>query len=109
MRCVVGIRKRGSSGCSSTEQPVRREPKLALHRFFPFLAIADLPEGKLLARFGDVLYWLCCAFAVVIFGWGAHSVFTDDPHGSYKIGLAAVLAFAAWAIGRACRFLLSGK
>jgi hypothetical protein len=69
-----------------------------------------MPERKLLARLGDVLYWLGCILAAVVVVWGALFCFrgnsADDP---YLFSVVAVAAFAIWVIGLACRHLLSGK
>jgi hypothetical protein len=69
-----------------------------------------MPERKLLARIGDVLYWLGCILAVIVVVWGGVFCFrgdsTDDP---YLFSVVAVAAFAIWVIGLACRYLLSGK
>jgi hypothetical protein len=85
------------------------EPTARAASVFPFLAPGDLPEGKVLARFGDVLYWLCCVVAVVVFAWGALSESGASADGPYLFAVATVVAFAIWIIGRACRYILSGK
>jgi hypothetical protein len=69
-----------------------------------------MPEGKVRARLGDVLYWLCCVVAVVVFAWGAHGELAGTSADSpYLFALATVAAFAIWIIGRACRYILAGK
>jgi len=69
-----------------------------------------MPEGKVLARLGEALYWLGCILAAIVIVWGARAAFGDDnPEGPYIFILAAVAGFAFWAIGRACRFILAGK
>ncbi len=69
-----------------------------------------MPEGKLLARFGDILYWLCCVVALLVFLWGARSEFSgNNADAPYTFAVATVAAFAIWIIGRACRYILSGK
>jgi hypothetical protein len=69
-----------------------------------------MPEGKVLARLGDVLYWIGCVLAAIVVVWGAVFCFAgdraDDP---YLFSLVAVAAFSIWVIGRACRYILSGK
>jgi hypothetical protein len=71
---------------------------------------SNMPEGKVLARLGDVLYWIGCVFAAIVVVWGVVFCFrgdrADDP---YLLSLVAVAAFAIWVIGRACRYILSGK
>ena len=69
-----------------------------------------MPEGKVLTRLGDVLYWLGCIMAAIVVVWGAVFCFrdssADDP---YLFSVVAVAAFAIWVIGRALRYILSGK
>jgi hypothetical protein len=69
-----------------------------------------MPKGKVLARLGDLLYWLGCILAGVVVVWGAIFCFrggsTDDV---YLLPVAAVAAFAIWVIGMAFRYILSGK
>jgi hypothetical protein len=76
----------------------------------PFIGDADLPERKVLSRLGDVLYWLGCILAAIVVVWGGVFAFRgdhdDDP---YLFSVVAVAAFAVWVIGRALRYILSGK
>ena len=76
----------------------------------PFLANGDLPEGKVLSRLGDILYWVGCILAAIVAVWGAMFAFrgahADDP---YLFSVVAVAAFSVWVIGRALRYILSGK
>jgi hypothetical protein len=69
-----------------------------------------MPEGKVLARLGDILYWIGCVLAGIVVVWGAVFCFRadngDDP---YLFSLVAVAAFSIWVIGRALRYILSGK
>jgi hypothetical protein len=69
-----------------------------------------MPERKMLARLGDVLFWLGCILAAIVVVWGAVFYFSgdgaDDP---YLFSLVAVAAFAVWVIGLALRHLLSGE
>jgi hypothetical protein len=69
-----------------------------------------MPEGKVLARLGDLLYWIGCILAATVVVWGAVFCFrgdhADDP---YLFSLVAVAAFSIWVIGRALRYILSGK
>jgi hypothetical protein len=59
--------------------------------------------GNVLKRLGDVLYWVGCILAASVVVWGVHE---DDP---YIFALAVVGAFSIWTIGRAWRYILSGK
>jgi hypothetical protein len=69
-----------------------------------------MPERKMLARLGDVLYWLGCVLAAILVVGGAVFWFrdnsADDP---YLFSVVAVAAFAIWVVGLACRYILSGK
>ena len=64
----------------------------------------------MLARLGDVLYWLGCILAAIVVVWGGVFAFrgehADDP---YLFCVVAVAAFSIWVIGRALRFILSGE
>ena len=69
-----------------------------------------MPEGKVLARLGDLLYWLGCILAAIVIIWGARVGFADDnPNGPYIFSFAAAAGFAFWAIGLACWHIFSGK
>jgi hypothetical protein len=61
-------------------------------------------------RLGDILYWIGCILAAVVVAWGAIFCFggkhTDDP---YLFSIVVVAAFSIWIIGRALRYILSGK
>jgi hypothetical protein len=69
-----------------------------------------LPEGKVLSRLGDFLYWLGCILAAIVVVWGVLFCFrgdhADDP---YLFSVVAVAAFSIWVIGRALRYIISGK
>lgn len=64
----------------------------------------------MVARLGDVLYWLGCIIAG-LFGililisliWGTG---TTEPFGVILFGVAAVII---WTIGRACRYVMAGR
>jgi len=63
----------------------------------------------MVARLGNVLYWLGCVAALVIFvfdaalwKWGAQGI------DNVMVGVLAVFGFAVWLVGRACRYVLSG-
>ena len=65
------------------------------------------------ARLGHVLYWLSCIIAVLLLALAAYGWFQDTPaqrplDESVYIFLA-IAAFVVWLIGRACRYVLSGK
>jgi len=90
-------------------QPMRFGLTARAASVFPFLAPGDLREGKVLSRLGDVLYWLCCVVAVVVFAWGALGEFGGSADAPYAFAMATVAAFALWIVGRACRYILSGK
>jgi hypothetical protein len=77
--------------------------------------LAARREAKMLERLGNVLYWLGCGLAGILFIAGILVIIlemtpSNDP---YKVwlGLAICwgLALIAWLIGRACRYILSGK
>lgn len=69
-----------------------------------------MPKGKVLARLGNILYWLGCILAAVLLVWG--TVFclrdnsADDP---YLLSVVAIVAFAIWVIGLACRHIFSDR
>ena|SRR5215467_9627134 len=77
---------------------------------FPFFGDCDMPEGQVLERLGDILYWIGCIIAAIVVVWGAIFCFrdsnSDDP---YLFSVVAVGAFSIWVIGRALRYILSGK
>jgi hypothetical protein len=65
----------------------------------------------MVARLGNVLYWLGCILAgLFIVGgvaeWFGEARYRPDGYGII-IGFA-VVAFIIWLIGRACRYVLSG-
>jgi hypothetical protein len=66
----------------------------------------------MLARLGDVLYWLGSSIALVILAAGAWLVLAGDlvPE-NRRVVLAIFIgcALVAWLIGRACRYVLGGK
>lgn len=64
----------------------------------------------MLARLGDVLYWIGCILAVIVVVWGAVFCFGGEHAGDpYLFSIVAVAAFSIWVIGRALRYILSGK
>jgi hypothetical protein len=69
-----------------------------------------MPERKVLERLADALYWLGCILAAIVLVWGAVFCFRAEPaEDIYMFPVVAVAAFAVWAIGLACRYILSGK
>jgi hypothetical protein len=69
-----------------------------------------MPEGKVLGRLGDVLYWIGCILAAIVVVWGAVFCFGGEHAGDpYLFSIVAVAAFSIWVIGRALRYILSGK
>jgi hypothetical protein len=66
----------------------------------------------MLARLGNVLYWLGCIVAVAVLSLDVALWIGESDRRSSEIGLfvfVAVVAVAIWLIGRACRYVLSGK
>lgn len=62
------------------------------------------------ARLGNVLYWLGCIVAAVAVVYDVTLGLANnwqDPSGTYI--RTAILAVAAWLVGRACRYVLSGS
>lgn len=65
----------------------------------------------MLARLGNVFYWLGCILAALIAAagiaeWFGEAQYRPDGYGII-IGFA-VGTFIVWLIGRACRYVLSG-
>ncbi|HZS57602.1 MAG TPA: hypothetical protein VFA65_24590 [Bryobacteraceae bacterium] len=64
----------------------------------------------MVARLGNVLYWLGCAAATATFAIGVGIWVTDNPSnhpGTYFL-VILLLACVPWIIGRACRYVLAG-
>lgn len=61
-------------------------------------------------RLGWVIYWLGCAAAWIILVAGVVLQISEgnDGTGKYILIVAMVLAFFAWLIGRAARFVMAG-
>ena len=64
----------------------------------------------MVARLGDVLYWLGSIIAVVLWAlvvvglvWGTGA---SDPIGVIFLGGLGVIA---WVVGRACRYVMAGR
>lgn len=70
----------------------------------------------MLARLGLVLYWIgvvCASIAIIIgvyAGWMmSHSHNSNDVAAvPIVLGVSALCAVAIWAVGRACKYILSG-
>jgi hypothetical protein len=64
----------------------------------------------MLARFGDVLYWLGCGIAVALLSFASYGI-TQGALRTDREFLVLLAASAAvfWLIGRACRYVLSGR
>jgi len=65
----------------------------------------------MLARLGNVFYWLGCGIAALIFAGGVAEWFGEAQYradGRQVIIFFAVAAFVIWLIGRALRYILSG-
>src|SRR5262245_12846170 len=67
--------------------------------------------GDMLARLGNVLYWLGCIAAVVIVGFAGIVYFSEGqrPSDLPVVVVLGVIAAVAWLIGRACRYVLAGN
>jgi hypothetical protein len=73
--------------------------------------VKDLHGGQIMvARLGNVLYWagsgiaiLLLAIATVSAAWG------QGDHRWFPVGLFIAVAVVTWLIGRACRYVLSGR
>ena len=69
---------------------------------------------EMLARLGNVLYWLACIAAVGAFSVPVAVVEFDQPHPYaappllWAVILGAALAIPVWLVGLACRYVLSG-
>jgi hypothetical protein len=66
---------------------------------------------EMLARLGNVLYWLGCILAALIMAAAIVEWFGEAqylPNGWVIIFEFAVFAFVVWGIGRMSRYVLSG-
>lgn len=62
------------------------------------------------ARLGDVLYWAFCALAAVLAGLAAYIWATyRAPQDFVAVPIFATIAFGAWLVGRACRYILAAR
>jgi hypothetical protein len=68
----------------------------------------------MVARLGNVLYWLGCGTAVLFAVWAFANVWvlmtgsTAPGENAQHIVVSAVCAAFAWLTGRACRYVLAG-
>ena len=61
-------------------------------------------------RLANVLYWFFSGIAALIFGLGAHYSFIErSPPDWENMGAVLIGTAAAWLIGRAFLYILSGK
>ena len=67
------------------------------------------------ARFGDVLYWAFSGLAFIVIAFVVYGVTDDLRRGvamdgdAWFLFLAFSLAVLLWLLGRACRYVLSGR
>ena len=62
-------------------------------------------ERALLARLGNVLYWLCCALAALLAVFGVWAAF-QPSEGIKTLALFAGVAFGFCLLGRAFKYAL---
>ncbi len=65
----------------------------------------------MLVRLGNVIYWLGCAIAVILFIVAIFGAFAANESSANRITIAvlsALAGLAAWVIGRACKYVLAG-
>jgi hypothetical protein len=65
-------------------------------------------QHSILARLGNVLYWLGCGLAFAVLALGGIMA-NADKEGVYIVTTAMVAAVLVWLVGRACRYVLSGS
>ena len=64
----------------------------------------------MIARFGQVLYWLASIVAILIAGTIAFGYFFGSLKGDPFMQLAGlVIAAVIWLFGRACRYVLADR
>lgn len=62
----------------------------------------------MIARLGNVLYWIGCGVASFYAAVGLYgALYGRDP--AYIATMSGGIAIAAWLIGRACRYVLTGR
>ncbi len=66
---------------------------------------------ELLARLGNVLYWLCTGVAVLFVLGGVHRAIFGGSNNEWwqDVGAGATGAILFWGIGRAARYILAGR
>ena len=63
-----------------------------------------------LARIGNVLYWLGCILATLMLAFSVLDwLSTDRPIDHIEFLRFSLAALLIWLIGRACRYVLSGN
>jgi hypothetical protein len=80
-----------SGGTSKTDNPSQRNPK------------------NMLARLGSVLYWLGCGLAALLVIFFLFLVFSPSTAEVKFSPFLLAGALIVWLIGRACRYVLSGR
>jgi hypothetical protein len=61
-------------------------------------------------RLGNVIYWTCTVAAVLWTGLALYAPSTQQrPEWGVGVGIAAVIAVPLWLIGRAVRYVLTGR
>lgn len=66
----------------------------------------------MLARLGDVLYWLGCIIAAVVTATGGFIWFVEGRNradGLIMFSFFIICAIAVWLIGRACRYVFAAR
>lgn len=66
---------------------------------------------ELLARLGNVFYWLCTGVAVlIVIGGVGRAIFGGSNNEWWQdVGAGAAGAILFWGIGRAARYILAGR
>ena len=62
----------------------------------------------MLARLGDVLYWVGCLLAVLLVA-AAIAYYNFEDIKLVELLILIGLAVIVWMIGRACRYVLAGR
>jgi hypothetical protein len=61
-------------------------------------------------RLANVIYWLCTAIAVVLICIGSYGMYQEpSPNRPWIIGITGGIGAVIWLIGRATRYVLSGR
>ena len=70
----------------------------------------DVPKTSVLARLGNVMYWLATGVGVLIGLFAAYgAAFGKGDERWAVIAVFAVMAIGFWGIGRAVRYVLAGR